>query len=63
MPTDANKANGGGVGGGLGGALAVLLIALAWPKADATVAAALTTLFSAAAAYLGAYLTPHKAAP
>jgi predicted anti-sigma-YlaC factor YlaD len=62
MPTDANKAIGAGSGGGIGGALAVILIALAWPKADATVAAALTTLFSAATAYAGAYLTPHSAA-
>jgi hypothetical protein len=57
MPTDANKAIGAGSGGGIGGALAVILIALAWPKADA-----LTTLFSAATAYAGAYLTPHSAA-
>lgn len=51
-----NKAIAAGAGSGLGGALAVLIIALWWPGADATVAAALTTVTTAAVSAVSTYL-------
>lgn len=52
-----NKAVAAGASGGLGGAIATLIIAGAWPTADASVAAALTTVCSAIVAFIGTYLT------
>jgi hypothetical protein len=51
-----NKAMAAGAGSGVAGALATLIIAKWWPGADATVAAALTTVLTVPVAFLSAWL-------
>lgn len=52
-----NKAIAAGAGSGVGGAIAVLIIALFWPNADASVSAALTTVCSALVSVASTYFT------
>ena len=52
-----NKAIAAGAGSGVGGALAILIIALWWPNADATVASALTTVMTTLVGTISAYVT------
>lgn len=58
MPTKAVAA---GASSGLAGAVTTLFLGLLWPTADANTAAALTTVFGAVFAFVGAYLPTHEA--
>lgn len=55
-----NKAMAAAGSTGLAGALTVLIVALFWPKADATVVAALQTVVGSALAFATTYFVPHN---
>lgn len=55
-----NKAVAAGGSAALAGALTVLIVALFWPKADATVVAAIQTVVGAALSFAATYMVPHN---